>query len=108
MNLILILAGTFMETIAALLILYPILLKVAVSTGVDPIQFSVIAVLNLIIGLNTPPVGVCLFVASGIGKVSMFRVAKAGIPFFLVSLFVLALVTFVPAISLTLPNWLMK
>lgn len=103
-NLLLLFVGSFMETIASLLILYPILLKVAVEAGVDPIQFSVIAVLNLIIGLNTPPVGVCLFVASGIGKVSIEKIARAGLPFLLVSLLVLALVTYIPQISLFLPE----
>jgi C4-dicarboxylate transporter, DctM subunit len=103
-NILLIITGTFMETIAALLIVYPILLKVAVFAGIDPIQFSVIAVLNLIIGLNTPPVGVCLFVASGIGKVSMEKVARAGLPFLLVSLLILMLVTYIPALSLFLPG----
>ena len=103
-NILLLVIGTFMETIAALLIIYPILLNVAVSVGIDPIQFSVIAVLNLIIGLNTPPVGVCLFVASGIGKVSVEKVAKAGLPFLVVSIFILLLVTYIPAISLFLPG----
>lgn len=103
-NILLIIIGSFMETIAALLIVYPILLNVAVSAGVDPIQFSVIAVLNLIIGLNTPPVGVCLFVASGIGKVSMEKVAKAGFPFLLVSILILMLVSYIPALSLFLPG----
>jgi C4-dicarboxylate transporter, DctM subunit len=103
-NILLIVVGSFMETIAALLIVYPILLNVAVSVGVDPIQFSVVAVLNLIIGLNTPPVGVCLFVASGIGKVSVEKVAKAGLPFLLISLLVLLLVTYIPALSLFLPG----
>jgi C4-dicarboxylate transporter, DctM subunit len=107
-NLLLIVVGSFMETIAALLILYPILLKVAVGAGIDPIQFSVIAVLNLIIGLNTPPVGVCLFVAAGIGKTSIENVAKSSIPFLLVSLLVLLLVSYIPALSLTLPGWFMN
>ncbi|MDB4293285.1 TRAP transporter large permease [Maribacter sp.] len=103
-NLLLIVVGTFMETIAALLILFPILLKVAVAVEVGPIHFAVIAVLNLIIGLTTPPVGVCLFVASSIGKVSIGKVSKAGFPFLMVSLFVLMLVTLFPQISLFLPN----
>lgn len=103
-NILLIITGSFMETIAALLIVYPILLKVAVSVGIDPIQFSVIAVLNLIIGLNTPPVGVCLFVSSGIGKVSLEKVARAVFPFLLVSLFILLLVSYIPALSLFLPG----
>ncbi len=106
-NLLLILVGTFMETIAALLILFPILLKVAVAVEVDPIHFAVIAVLNLIIGLTTPPVGVCLFVASSIGKISIGAVSKAGFPFLLVSLVVLVLVTLFPSLSLWLPELFM-
>ncbi|TMU57343.1 TRAP transporter large permease [Flagellimonas algicola] len=106
-NLLLIVVGTFMETIAALLILFPILLKVALAVDVDPIHFAVIAVLNLIIGLTTPPVGVCLFVASSIGKVSIGKVSKAGFPFLLVSLLVLVLVTLFPELSLFLPNLFM-
>lgn len=106
-NLLLIFVGTFMETIAALLILFPILLKVAGTVGVDPIHFAVIAVLNLIIGLTTPPVGVCLFVASSIGKVSIANVSKASIPFLMVSLVVLVLVTLIPEISLFLPELFM-
>ena len=103
-NLLLIFVGTFMETIAALLILFPILLKVAVAVGVDPIHFSVIALLNLMIGLTTPPLGVCLFVAAGIGRVSIGAVARAGWPFLLVSLLVLGLVTLFPGLSLWLPG----
>ncbi|MCL4143263.1 UNVERIFIED_CONTAM: hypothetical protein GTU68_024291 [Idotea baltica] len=103
-NILLIFVGTFMETIAALLILFPILLKVALTVGVDPIHFAVIAVLNLIIGLTTPPVGVCLFVASSIGKVSMGEVSKAALPFLAVSFVVLTLVTLFPELSLWLPG----
>jgi C4-dicarboxylate transporter, DctM subunit len=103
-NILLIIVGSFMETIAALLIIYPILLNTAVFVGIDPVHFSVIAVLNLIIGLNTPPVGVCLFVASGIGKVSVEKVAKAGLPFLIVSIFILLLVTYIPQLSLFLPG----
>lgn len=106
-NILLIIVGTFMETIAALLILFPILLNVAVSVGVDPIHFGIIAVLNLIIGLTTPPVGVCLFVASSIGKVSIGKVAKAGLPFLLINLFILILVTLFPDLSLILPELFM-
>lgn len=107
-NLLLIFVGTFMETIAALLILFPILLKVALTVDVDPIHFAVIAVLNLIIGLTTPPVGVCLFVASSIGKVSMGEVSKASLPFLLVSFLVLILVTLFPELSLFLPGLFME
>ena len=103
-NLLLLFVGAFMETIASLLILFPVLLGVAVHIGVDPIQFAMIMVMNLVIGLTTPPVGICLFVASSIGKIPMERIAKAGVPFLLVSLLVLLLVTFVPEISLFLPS----
>jgi tripartite ATP-independent transporter DctM subunit len=103
-NLLLIFVGTFMETIAALLILFPILLKVALAVGIDPIHFAVIALLNLMIGLTTPPLGVCLFVAAGIGKTSIGSVARAGFPFLLMSLLVLALVTLFPGLSLYLPG----
>ncbi len=103
-NLLLLFVGAFMETIAALLILFPVLLGVAVHVGVDPIQFAIIMVFNLVIGLTTPPVGVCLFVASSIGNISLEKIAKAGLPFLLVSLFILILVTYIPGISLWLPG----
>jgi len=103
-NLLLLFVGTFMETIAALIILFPVLLPVALSVGLDPVQFGVMAVLNLVIGLTTPPVGVCLFVASSIGEVSLVKVSKAVLPFLAVSLFVLMLVSYVPGISLFLPG----
>lgn len=106
-NLLLIFVGTFMETIAALLILLPILMKVAVAVEIDPIHFTVIAVLNLIIGLTTPPVGVCLFVASSIGKESIEVVSKSVLPFLLVSLLVLVLVSLFPQLTLWLPNLFM-
>ena len=106
-NLLLIFIGTFMETIAALLILFPILLKVAVTVDIDPIHFAVIAVLNLMIGLTTPPVGVCLFVASSIGKISISTVSRSSLPFLVISLIVLTLVTLFPQISLFLPGLFM-
>ncbi|MCP1314410.1 MULTISPECIES: TRAP transporter large permease [unclassified Halomonas] len=107
LNLILLFVGAFMETIAALIILFPALVGVATGVGVDPVHFAVIAVLNLMIGLTTPPVGVCLFVVAGIGKLPMLTVARAIVPFLLCNLGVLLLVTYVPAISLWLPNLLM-
>ena len=103
-NILLLFVGTFMETIAAVMILMPILLNVAVQVGVDPIQFAVMCVLNLVIGLTTPPVGVCLFVASSIAKISVGRLSVALIPFIAVSLLVLLLVSFVPQVTLFLPN----
>ena len=105
-NLLLLFVGTFMETIAALLTLFPTLLAVALQVGIDPIHFSMIAVLNLMIGLTTPPVGVCLFVASSIGKISISRISRANMPFLAVSIFVLFLVSYIPALSTWLPNLL--
>jgi tripartite ATP-independent transporter DctM subunit len=99
-NLLLLFVGTFMETNAAITILFPTLLSVAIQIGVNPVQFAIVVVLNLVIGLTTPPVGVCLFIASTIGKVSLGKLAKAVLPFLFVSLFVLALVTYVPIITL--------
>ncbi|WP_142827504.1 TRAP transporter large permease [Planococcus soli] len=103
-NLLLLFVGTFMETIAALVILFPVLLPVALTVGMDPIQFGVMMVLNLVIGLVTPPVGVCLFVASQIGKVSIGKTARELVPFIGVSLAVLMLVAFVPQVTLFLPS----
>ncbi|GAL35872.1 TRAP-type C4-dicarboxylate transport system large permease component [Vibrio maritimus] len=103
-NLLLLLVGSFMETIAALIILFPTLLGVATAVGVDPVHFGIIAVLNLMIGLTTPPVGVCLFVASGIGGIPMEKVVKAIVPFLLCNLAVLLMVTYIPALSLWLPS----
>jgi C4-dicarboxylate transporter DctM subunit len=103
-NVLLLFVGAFMETIAALLILFPVLLGVAVHVGVDPVQFAIIMVMNLVIGLTTPPVGVCLFVASSIGNISLEKISRAGLPFLLVSLLVLLLVTYIPEVSLFLPG----
>src|SRR5699024_9898077 len=96
--------GTFMETIAGLVILFPVLLPVATSIGMDPIHFGVTMVLAMIIGVVTPPVGVCLFVASQIGKVSMGTATRELLPFLLVSVIVLLLVAFIPALTLYLPS----
>jgi tripartite ATP-independent transporter DctM subunit len=96
--------GTFMETIAGLVILFPVLLPVATQIGMDPIQFGVMMVLAMVIGLVTPPVGVCLFVASQIGRVTMGKVTMELLPFLAVMLIVLMLVAFVPSITLYLPS----
>ena len=104
LNLIMLCVGAFMETIAALIILFPALLGVATGVGMDPVHFAVMAVLNLMIGLTTPPVGVCLFVVSGIGNLQVLTVARAILPFLICNLVVLLLVAYVPAISMWLPN----
>ncbi|WP_392454579.1 TRAP transporter large permease [Chryseomicrobium aureum] len=101
---LLLFVGTFMETIAGLVILFPVLLPVAMEVGMDPIQFGVTMVLAMIIGVVTPPVGVCLFVASQIGNVSMGTATRELLPFLAVSLIVLLLVAFVPQVTLFLPG----
>lgn len=105
-NAILLFVGCFMETVAALVIFVPVLLPVAMKIGMDPIHFAVMVVLNLIIGLTTPPVGVCLFVAANIARISLGELVRAMVPFLLVLLAVLFLVSYVPPVSLTLPNLL--
>lgn len=107
-NVLLLIVGTFMETIAALIILFPPLLAVAVQVGIDPIHFATFAVLNLMIGLTTPPVGVCLFVAANIAKISLGDISKAIWPFLVCNIAILFLVSYVPAISLWLPNLLFR
>jgi len=107
-NILLLIVGTFMETIAALIILFPPLLAVAVKVGIDPIHFATFAVLNLMIGLTTPPVGVCLFVAANIAKISMSAISRAIWPFLVCNILILFLVSYVPAVSLWLPNLLLK
>lgn len=103
-NLLLLVIGMFMETISSIIIMTPILLPVATTLGVDPIVFGVILTVNLAIGFCTPPLGVNLFVASGISKVSIEQLSKAILPFFVGMLALLMLITYVPAISLALPS----
>ncbi len=103
-NILLLLIGMFMETISSIIIMTPILLPVATAIGVDPIVFGVLLTVNLAIGFCTPPLGVNLFVASGIAKVSIEKLSIAILPFFIGMLILLLLVTFIPAISLFLPS----
>lgn len=102
-NILLLIVGTFMEALAAIIILVPLLLPIVTQLGVDPIHFGVVMVLNLAIGFVTPPVGVNLFVASGIAKLKLSDIAKAAFPMLGLMILVLLLVTYIPAISMTLP-----
>jgi len=105
-NILLLLLGTFMDLAPMLLICTPILLPVVVKFGVDPIHFGMIMILNLGIGLITPPVGPTLFVGCAIGKVTIEEVSKELWPFYGAMCLALLLVTYVPAISLWLPSFL--
>ena len=106
LNLILLVLVCIMDMAPIILIATPILLPIATSIGIDPIQFGIMMVLNCGIGLLTPPVGAVLFIGSAVGKVKMERVVKATLPFYLCMIFVLLLLTFVPEISMLLPNLL--
>ena len=102
-NVILLLLGMIMDMAALILICTPIFLPIARELGVDPIQFGIIMLMNLGVGLCTPPVGACLFVGCAVGKVPIEEALKSIWPFYLAILAALLLVTYVPAISLTLP-----
>ena len=104
LNLILLILGCIMDMAPIILIATPILLPVATSIGIDPIQFGIMVILNCGIGLLTPPVGAVLFIGSAVGKTPMEKVVKATLPFYLCMLITLLLITFVPQISLFLPN----
>lgn len=107
-NLLLLIVGTFMETLAAVVLLTPILLPLALSIGVDPIHFGVMMVVNLNIGLVTPPVGVCLIVAAPLAGTSIERIARAALPFILFCVAVLLLITYVPDLVMFIPNLLLE
>jgi C4-dicarboxylate transporter DctM subunit len=107
-NLFLLFVGTFMETTASLIILTPILLPLAVKVGIDPIHFGLVMVLNLVIGLITPPLGVCLFVACSIAKITLEQIVKAILPFLIAAIAVLFVVTYIPELVLWLPRMVMK
>ena len=103
-NVLLLVLGTLMDMAPLILIMTPILLPVVQSIGVDPVHFGMIMMVNLGMGLITPPVGAVLFVGAAIAKLPIERVTRALLPFFAAMLFVLGMVTYVPAISLWLPR----
>ena len=103
-NIILLIAGNFMEPTGIILILAPILFPIATQLGIDPIHLGVIMVVNMEIGMVTPPVGLNLFVTSGVTGMNLVQVTKAALPWLMVLLVFLVLVTYIPAISLALPN----
>ena len=104
LNILLIIVGMFMETNSSILLLGPILIPVATSFGVDPIHFAGIMLLNLEIGMITPPFAANLFVGCRVGKVSMDQVLPSMVPFFIACVIVLLLTTYVPHLALFLPN----
>lgn len=103
-NLVLLFVGVFMDMTPAVLIFTPIFLPAVVQMGIDPIHFGIIMVLNLSVGLCTPPVGSLLFIGCSVGKVSIGQVIKPMLPFWLVMIITLLLITYFPQISLWLPR----
>lgn len=103
-NIVLLIVGMFMETIASINILVPILLPIIDQLGIDPIQFGIMVILNLMIGLLTPPFGTVLFVLSGVAEVPVERVAKDTAIFIIPLLVVLAMIVLFPQITLFVPN----
>ena len=104
LNLILLVLGCIMDMAPIILIATPIILPIAKSIGIDPIQFGIMMILNCGIGLLTPPVGSVLFIGSAVGKCKMERVVKATLPFYLCMIIVLLLITFIPQVSMFLPG----
>ena len=100
----LLMLGMIMDMAALILICTPIFLPVATALGMDPLQFGMMLLVNLGLGLCTPPVGACLFVGCAVGKLPIEKAVKTIWPFYLAIFVALMLITFVPAISLTLPN----
>ncbi len=104
LNLLLLLAGNFMEPSSLIMIIAPLIFPIAMELGIDPIHLGVIITVNMEIGMLTPPVGLNLFVASGISGLGLGDVVKASIPWFFALLIGLLILTYIPAISLWLPN----
>jgi tripartite ATP-independent transporter DctM subunit len=106
-NAFLLLLGTVLETVPAMLITFPILLPVADHFGIDRVHFGLIAVYNLIVGMSTPPMGIGLYIVTGVAKIRLEEVIRAVLPFLIPLLIVLFVITYVPDLVLFLPNLLM-
>ena len=104
-NVLLLIAGNFMEPTGIILILAPILFPIATELGIDPIHLGIIMVVNMEIGMVTPPVGLNLFVTSGVTGMNLMQVTRAALPWLSVLLVFLLMVTYIPDISLALPNY---
>lgn len=103
-NVVLIIIGSFIETAAAITLIVPILLPIAQALGIDLVHFGFIVVLNLVVGMATPPIGVCLFVACGVSKLRIEQISRAIWPYILCAIAILLLVTYVPELALFVPR----
>ena len=106
LNLLLLAAGNFMEPTSVVLILTPIVFPIAMEMGIDPTHLGIVMVINMQIGLITPPVGLNLFVTAGVAKMPLEETIKAALPWLAVLLAMLLVITFIPWISLVIPNLL--
>jgi len=107
-NVLLLIVGTFMETNAAIIILAPIFFPVILQMGIDPIHFGIVMVVNLAIGMITPPLGMNLFVAGALAKLGIEPIVRANWWFLAMSILILCIITYIPMLSLWLPNLLLK
>lgn len=103
-NLLLLFLGTFMETVASIIIVVPVLLPVMQQIGVDPLHFGIVLVVNLAVGMVTPPLGVCLFVGCSIADIRLEAISKAAFPFILIMIVDILLLTYIPWIATVLPR----
>lgn len=103
-NIILLVAGCFLDSASAIIILGPLMQPIAGQLGIDPVHFGIIMLVNLSVGMLTPPVGLNLFVAMGVAKMTLFEVFRGALPTILLMLIALIIVTYVPVISMLLPN----
>ena len=108
MNIVLLVVGCFLESIAAIVIMTPVLYPIAAAIGMDPIHFGIMLCVNICIGTLTPPFGVCLFVASGMTNLPIEKIAKKSLPFLAALIICLMLITYIPQISMFLPNLLAR
>jgi TRAP-type C4-dicarboxylate transport system permease large subunit len=106
MNLVLLVAGTFLDMTPAVLIFTPIFLPVAIDLGMHPVHFGIVIIANLCIGLCTPPVGTCLFLGCSVGHTTIAKATRYMLPFYAAMLVALGLITYVPWLSMALPEWL--
>jgi len=106
-NVLLLIGGQFMEPSGLLIIVAPLVFPIAIALGIDPIHLGIIMVVNMEIGMITPPVGLNLFVTAGVAKMSMMRVVKAALPWVGIMFLFLIIVTYIPAVSTWLPTLMM-
>lgn len=105
-NLFLLIVGMFMETNASIIILAPLLVPVAISLGIDPVHFGIIMIVNLALGMCTPPLGINLFISASLAKINLLQISRGMLPFYVALLLTLGIITYFPQVSMFIPNLL--